>query len=63
VFYFYQRTLEGQEVAKGDVPGQTRVALPAGKYMLEIDPDKWIKQLTDEQRKMRAHRRRQLNIE
>lgn len=38
IFYFYLRTPDGQEAARGDVPGQTKVALPAGKYMLEIDP-------------------------
>ena len=39
IFYFYLRTPDGQEAARGDVPGQTKV--PVGKYMLEIDPDKW----------------------
>ena len=34
------------------MPGSTQIALPPGKYMLEIDPDKWIKQLGDAQRKM-----------
>jgi hypothetical protein len=51
IFRFLLRTSDGQEAAEGTVPGRTRVALPPGKYILEIDPDKWIKQLTDEQRK------------
>jgi hypothetical protein len=52
IFRFLLRTPDGQEAADGDVPGATQIALPPGKYMLEIDPDKWIKQLGDEQRKM-----------
>lgn len=51
VFTFSLKTLDGQDVAAGDVPGQTRLTLPPGKYMMDIDPDKWIKKLTDEQRK------------
>jgi len=52
VFRFLLRTPDGQEAADGDVPGSTQIALPPGKYMLEIDPDKWIKQLGEAQRKM-----------
>ncbi len=52
IFRFLLRNPDGQEAAEGDVPGHTRVALPPGKYILEIDPDQWIKQLAVEQRKM-----------
>lgn len=52
VFYFYLLSPDGKEVAKGDVPGTTRLAVPPGKYTLSLDPDKWLKQLPDEQRKM-----------
>ena len=52
IFKFFLRTLDGREAAEGDVPGHTRVALPPGRYRLEIDPDKWIKQLADAQRRM-----------
>lgn len=51
IFRFLLRNSDGQEAAEGAVPGHTRVALPPGKYVLEIDPDGWIKQLADEQRK------------
>lgn len=52
IFKFLLRTPDGQDAAEGDVPGHTRVALPPGKYTLDLDPDRWIKQLGDEQRRV-----------
>jgi hypothetical protein len=52
IFPFRLRSEDGQAAAEGAVPGRNRVALPPGKYLLEIDPRKRVKQLTDEQRKM-----------
>ena len=52
VFYFHLRRADGEEVERGDVPGRTRVALPPGKYQLELDPSRWIKSLKDEERKL-----------
>jgi len=50
--YFAVKTLEGKEVDVGNSPGNTKTAVPPGKYVLELDREKWIKTLTDEQRKM-----------
>lgn len=50
--YFVVKTPEGEEVDVGDTPGNTKTAVPPGKYVLELDKEKWIKTLTDEQRKM-----------
>lgn len=50
-FYFVVRDLEGKEAIK-DNPSSTKVALPPGKYAVEIDTEKWIKTLSDEQRKV-----------
>jgi hypothetical protein len=50
--YFIVKDLEGHEVDVGDSPGNTRTAVPPGKYVLELDSEKWIKSLTDEQRTM-----------
>jgi hypothetical protein len=52
VMYFDLLDANGQKVARGDSPGATRHALPPGKYTLHLDADKWVKTLTDEQRKM-----------
>lgn len=50
--YFKVKDLEGQEIDVGDSPGSTKSAVPPGKYTVELDPDKWVKTLTDEQRKV-----------
>jgi hypothetical protein len=50
--YFVVKTPEGKEVDVGDSPGNTKTAVPPGKYVLELDREKWIKTLTDDQRKM-----------
>lgn len=49
---FIVKNLEGKDVDDGDSPGKTKIVLPPGRYVLEIDNDKWIKSLTDAQRKM-----------
>ncbi len=46
------KDLDGNDVDDGDSPGKTKIVLPPGKYVLEIDRDKWIKSLTDAQRKV-----------
>ncbi len=51
VLYFAVKDAEGQEVGTGASPGHA-LTLPPGKYVLEIDAEKHIKTLTDEQRKM-----------
>jgi len=51
VLSFAVKDAEGQEVGTGASPGHA-LTLPPGKYALDIDTDKWIKTLTDEQRKM-----------
>ncbi len=50
--YFDVLDMEGQRVVRGDSPGATRQAVPPGKYKLHLDIDKWVKTMTDEQRKM-----------
>jgi hypothetical protein len=35
-----------------DSPGNTKTAVPPGRYVLELDREKWIKSLSDDQRKM-----------
>lgn len=49
--YFVVKDPQGQEVAKGASPGH-RITMPPGKYVLELDTEKWIKTLTDAQRKV-----------
>ena len=49
---FVVTTPEGEIVDVGDSPGNTKTAVPPGKYVLELDREKWIKTLTDDQRKM-----------
>lgn len=51
VLYFAVKDAEGQEVGTGASPGHA-LTLPPGKYVLEIDAEKRIKTLTDDQRKM-----------
>jgi von Willebrand factor type A domain len=51
VLSFAVKDAEGHEVGTGASPGHA-LTLPPGKYALDIDTDKWIKTLTDEQRKM-----------
>jgi hypothetical protein len=48
IFKFVAKDAKGQEAGKGDVPGSRRLALPPGKYAVEIDPAKWIKTIPDE---------------
>ena len=64
VLSFAVRNLEGQEVGKGASPGH-KLTLPPGTYVLDIDTDKWIKTLTDEQRKMDVELKagEELNVE
>ena len=50
VMYFAIRDLEGQQLIESDVQRKTRLALPAGRYVLEIDSRKFIRSLTDSQR-------------
>ncbi|MCC7250490.1 VWA domain-containing protein [Hyphomicrobium sp.] len=50
--YFIVKDLAGHQVDVGDSPGNTRSAVPPGKYVLELDNEKWIKSLTDNQRTM-----------
>lgn len=50
--YFVVKDQDGHEVGTGDSPGKTKLALPPGKYVVELDKEKWIKTLTDAQRKM-----------
>lgn len=52
VFYYHLLLPDGTKVETGDVPGRTRVALPPGKYVVQLDPDRWIKSLGDEARKV-----------
>ncbi len=52
ILYFDIKDQEDQKVARGDSPGSPKVAVPPGKYILDIDTEKWIKTLPDEQRKM-----------
>jgi von Willebrand factor type A domain len=52
IFTFVVKDASGQEVDDGNSPGKTKVVLPPGKYVLEVDREKWIKTLTDAQRKM-----------
>jgi hypothetical protein len=49
---FLVKDLDGKDVDEGNSPGKTKIALPPGKYVLEIDREQWIKTLTDAQRKM-----------
>ena len=49
--YFLVKDVAGKE-QEGAQPGRTSLALPAGRYVLEIDSKKFIKSLTDDQRKM-----------
>jgi Mg-chelatase subunit ChlD len=48
---FAVRDIEGREVGTGASPGHA-LTLPPGKYVLHLDTDKWIKTLSDAQRKM-----------
>ena len=48
VLYFAVKDAEGQEVGTGASPGHP-LTLPPGKYVLEIDAEKRIKTLTDDQ--------------
>jgi hypothetical protein len=50
--YFVVKDQQGREVDVGNSPGNTKTAVPPGKYVLELDREKWIKSLSDEQRKM-----------
>ncbi|MPZ34969.1 MAG: hypothetical protein GEV13_29010 [Rhodospirillales bacterium] len=52
IFEFVAKDLKDQEVDRGSQPGKVRLALPPGKYVLEIDPPKWLKTISDEQRKV-----------
>lgn len=52
VFYFDVNDPENRKVVTGAAPSSSRFALPPGKYVLDLDKDKWINTLTDEQRKM-----------
>lgn len=51
VLSFAVSNVEGQDVGKGASPGHA-LTLPPGKYVLHLDTDKWIKTLTEAQRKM-----------
>jgi hypothetical protein len=50
IFKFIVRDAGGQEAGKGNVPGNSRLALPPGRYVLELDPSKWIKTIPDAMR-------------
>lgn len=52
LFAFVLRTLDGQEAGEGDTVGSRSVTLPPGKYVLELDPDRWIETLSEESRTM-----------
>jgi Mg-chelatase subunit ChlD len=62
--YFAVKNMEGEEVGRDASPGH-KVTLPPGKYVLDIDIDKWIKTLTDEQRRMEVELKpgEELNVE
>ena len=62
--YFAVKNMEGEEVGRDASPGH-KVTLPPGKYVLDIDIDKWIKTLTDEQRRMEVELKpgEDLNVE
>jgi Mg-chelatase subunit ChlD len=62
--YFAVKNLNGEEVGRDASPGH-KVTLPPGKYVLDIDIDKWIKTLTDEQRRMEVELKagEELNVE
>lgn len=51
VLSFAVKDAEGQEIGTGASPGHA-LTLPPGNYVLELDTDKWIKTLTDDQRKV-----------
>ena len=52
VFYYHVLGPDGAKIETGDVPGRTTIALPPGKYTLQLDPDRWIKSLSDDARKL-----------
>jgi hypothetical protein len=62
--YFAVKNMEGEEVGRDASPGH-KVTLPPGKYVLDIDIDKWIKTLTGEQRRMEVELKpgEELNVE
>jgi hypothetical protein len=51
IFYYKLRSPDGAELFTGATPGDSRLALPPGRYVLELDSEKWLPTLTDAQRR------------
>jgi hypothetical protein len=51
ILYFAVKDADGHEVGTGASPGHP-LTLPPGKYILEIDAEKRITTITDDQRKI-----------
>jgi hypothetical protein len=51
VMFVAIKDLEGKLLIEQDVRAQSRIAIPAGRYVVEIDSRGFFKSLTDEQRR------------